>query len=395
MNNKIIAILFLIVGINKIVFAQNGCTDYRAINYNASAIINDGSCVYGYTPINLTPKFVLDSLISETSGLEFCNGDLWTHNDSDNPNKIFSIDTNTGLVKQSVTIANATNKDWEDITSDSAYFYIADIGNNLGNRTNLCFYNITKNISNADTIATAAKHTFTYSDQTNYTASSATNFDAEAIIHCNDSLYIFSKNWGDSKTRLYILNKTDSNQTALLKDSFDCNGLITGAAVSANKKTIALLGYKTDGTSFVWLLWDFVGNNFFGGNKRQINFGISGSQAEGIAFIDNFNLLISAEKYSFVPALLFACNIEKFVGTPTLATKNFMVNKLFYVDDGNLIFLASQNNPCIHIYNIDGKKVYNENAKANWNKIKLPTLPAGIYLIKNNWNKDVIKYMIN
>ena len=58
-----------------------GCTDPLAINYNASATVNDGSCEYESIVIESTPVGMLDSLLDGTSTLFFWNNGYWTFND--------------------------------------------------------------------------------------------------------------------------------------------------------------------------------------------------------------------------------------------------------------------------------------------------------------------------
>src|SRR6188768_3637663 len=109
----------------------SGCTDPQSNNYNPAATINDGSCTYNATSLTLTTKTSLSApLLNETSGLTFINGKLWTFNDSGNANDIYRVDTSTSTVYQTVDISNATNVDWEDMTSNNDYLYIGDFGNN-------------------------------------------------------------------------------------------------------------------------------------------------------------------------------------------------------------------------------------------------------------------------
>ena len=73
----------------------------------------------GYTPL-FAPEFksLLPEEVRETSGLFFHNGRLWTHNDSGGKAILFGLDTTTFEVVQRITLANAKNKDWEDVCTD-------------------------------------------------------------------------------------------------------------------------------------------------------------------------------------------------------------------------------------------------------------------------------------
>lgn len=140
---------------------------------------------------------------------------------------------------------------------------------------------------------------FNYPDQTDFTvANNNNNFDCEAFIYKNDSLHLFSKNWVNQKTRYYILPTDTGFFTAFLKDSFNVNGLITGAAMNENEHLI-LIGYNKIGACFSWLLYDFPNNHFFEGNKRRINLphALSLGQIEGVVFSDTYSGFISAEGF--------------------------------------------------------------------------------------------------
>ena len=92
---------------------------------------------------NITEKYNLPNSISETSGLLFYNGKLITHNDSGDAANLYELDTIRGNITRTITISNATNSDWEDITQDDTHIYIGDFGNNSnGNRQDLKIYKI-------------------------------------------------------------------------------------------------------------------------------------------------------------------------------------------------------------------------------------------------------------
>ena len=85
---------------------------------------------------------VLDGSIEESSGMIFLDGRTITHNDSGGGAILFEVDQQTCKVTRQVAIANATNRDWEDIEQDGTYIYIGDIGNNNGTRQDLKIYRI-------------------------------------------------------------------------------------------------------------------------------------------------------------------------------------------------------------------------------------------------------------
>jgi hypothetical protein len=288
-----------------------GCTDPQATNFNPDATQNDVSCVYPTTSVPLTVVVnALPQAVNETSGLIYWNGGLWTHNDSGNPPELYKLDTITGQVLQTIIVSGVQNIDWEDVAQDDTHIYIGDFGNNIGNRTDLKVLKIQK----ADIPATGNASVdseiinFSYGDQNSFVSANRNNdYDCESMISYGDSLYLFTKNWANLQTRLYALSKIPGNYVIHPKGYLDSDGLITGADIQDGGE-IVLIGYKNY-NPFMWLLFDFQGSDFLGGNKRRINFtGVLGIQSEGIGYTFGNNVFISSEKTAVNPAKLFKLN---------------------------------------------------------------------------------------
>ena len=279
--------------------AQTGCTDPQATNYDDNALINDGSCQYPPTDYQLDLIGNLPAIIKESSGLAYDQNRLFTINDAGNMPQLYQIDTLDGKVLRHWVIRDMTNIDWEDLTQDEQYIYIGDFGNNNGDRTDLRILRIEKiALNGADTII-ADTITFSFSDQTDFTPNQNNNdYDCEAFFALGDSLYLFSKNWVNQKTRLYSLPGSPGQHIAQLQDSLAVGGYITGADID-EEGVVTLIGY-TELSTFLWLLFDYPGNHFFSGNKRPINLGtpLTNSQTEGIVFSSNGEGYISAEELS-------------------------------------------------------------------------------------------------
>ena len=253
-----------------------GCTDPQANNYNPEATINNGNCTYNITLFTPKLKYVLPDEVDETSGLDFFNSGLWTLNDSGGEPVIYKLDTATGSIIQRVRVENATNVDWEDMTDDSLFVYVGDFGNNSGNRKDLKIYKVKKSDipMQGDVNVTASVINFYYPDQPNKKIEKRryNNFDCEAVMAVDDSLYLFSKDWQDQKTRVYVLPKEPGDYAAVLVDSFNVAGLVTAADYNKKDGEVVLLGYTNQSwIPFTWLLFDFTGHRFFSGNKRRID----------------------------------------------------------------------------------------------------------------------------
>ncbi|RZK22298.1 MAG: T9SS C-terminal target domain-containing protein, partial [Hymenobacter sp.] len=187
--------------------AQSGCPDPQATNYNAAATSNDGSCLYPTTTTALLTKTTLASAVQESSGLLYTGGSLWTHNDSGNPAVLFRVDSVSGRVLQQVAISNYPNVDWEDLAADAQVVPVAVVVAKIAEVDVLRVLRVAKaDLGPAATTALAQEIAFTYPDQLDFTPRTNNhNFDCEAFFVANDSLHLFTKNWGDLKTRYYTV----------------------------------------------------------------------------------------------------------------------------------------------------------------------------------------------
>ena len=276
-----------------------GCTDPRANNYNPQATVNDGSCTYASTTASPYYSNNLPTRINGTSGLIYFDGKLYTHNDHTDK-KLYQIDTTDGHILDSIVLTGIAHQDVEDCDQDSLYIYLGDHGNNnSGIRRNLHILRIAKaslltGTPQIDTIW------FSYPDQTDFSTSSSngTDFDCEAFIATEDSLYLFTKQWVSEGSVIYALPKTPGTYSARRVSSWNVGGLITGATYNPRKKQVVLCGYSSLLMPFVVLLYDYTGNDFFSGNKRKMSLGLSLHQVEGIALGDDYKYYLTNEYFS-------------------------------------------------------------------------------------------------
>ena len=258
-----------------------GCTDSFAKNYHPKATENNGSCQYKKAKIKPETSTKLSDSLAETSGLMAFDQLFWTHND-DHDKTLYGLDRN-GKIQKKITLEKVKNNDWEALSQDSSFIYIGDFGNNYrGNRTDLHILRVDKNsfLSNEPVIDTIS---FSYSNQTNFSnqKENTTDFDCEALIVVNDSIYLFTKQWTQQKTSVYVLPKTAGNHIAKYKETIEVNGLITGGTLS--NSTITLCGYSKKLKPFLYLISDFETSNFAKANKRKIKLKLPFHQIEGIA----------------------------------------------------------------------------------------------------------------
>lgn len=277
----------------------SGCTDPLSNNYNPAATVNDGSCTYSNASVAPVVSVTLPATVRETSGLFMWDDYLYTHNDNTDTN-LYKLDATTGQVLQTIPLTGVTNIDWEEAAQDEAYIYIGDFGNNNGgNRNNLRVIRIAKN-QVANGAIQPEYINFTYSNQTSFTSTGGNNsdFDCEAFVVSQDSLYLFTKQWVSKKTSVYALPKTPGNYVAQLQDTYNVSGLITGAAYLEDRRVVVLTGYSGTVQPFIYLLYGFNGHDFFSGNKRKLNVSLSFHQTEGIATANGTEYFVTNEKLS-------------------------------------------------------------------------------------------------
>jgi hypothetical protein len=370
-----------------------GCTDRLALNYNSSATINDGSCIYNLSNISPLGSLPLDEVLSETSGLIFWNNNLWTHNDNSDSN-IYMLDTLYGRIVQAYPLSGIENRDWEEISQDEEYVYIGDFGNNSGNRTDLRILKVSKVslISGSPDIDSIE---YSYSDQVDFTpADNDTDFDCEAFIVTGDSIYLFTKQWVSNQTSLYSLPKNAGKYTAKLRSSLDVNGMITGAVYLGSERIIALSGYSNRLVPFVYLLYDFTGSDFFDGNKRKIGILLDFHQIEAITSTDGIKYFMSNESFSLFPLTNTPQKIHVFNLSPFLdyylkltipvpdEENNFIISPVPAHDIINIKSFAGLLPADYAMINLWGRIVMTGKLTAEETIVSVSGLEAGLYILK-------------
>ncbi len=240
----------------------------------------------------------LPPALGEASAILRHGEHTWLALDSGNPNVLYRVDPLSGQVVQEVMLTNATNVDWEEVATDGAWVFVGDIGNNAGHRTDLCFYRFPiQELSEGTDQVVVDTIRFHYADQLDHTpAPDATNWDCEAFLALDDSLFLFTKNWLDERTHVYALPALPGAHTAVRRAVFDSQGLVTGAAHDPNSGDIALIGHTAqDVAPFVWVLRGYSGHHFFEGTSQQHSITMVPLQAEALAYTGASTLMVANE----------------------------------------------------------------------------------------------------
>ena len=235
--------------------------------------------------------------LKENSGHIFHNGKLISHNDSGNVPVLYVLDTVSMEITRKVTVSNAMNIDWEDISQDNDFIYIADIGNYSGTRTDLAVYKIPKiDFDNGDTV-TAEIIAFHYEDQVEFVDNGKSNWDAESLTVFDDQLWLFTKQWIDEGTVVYSIPKESGDHTAKRVGAHEVDGLVTGATFNELSNDLVLIGYSNTLQPFVIRAKDIEATSIFGDNVERIPLDIGFGQAEAITSITAYEYLIGTEQF--------------------------------------------------------------------------------------------------
>lgn len=255
---------------------------------------------------------VLPEEVNETSGLIFYNGKLITHNDSGNSAELYEIDTLSLQITRTIQIENAVNIDWEDLTQDQNFIYIGDIGNNNGDRTDLAVYRIAKaEFDNSDSVS-ADRIGFSYEDQSNFTTTPNSDWDAEALTVLRGQLTIFTKRWQSSGSTVYVVPNTPGENMAINLGTTQISGLVTAATYNEATNVLFLLGYSRQLIPFLVRFKDPPGPLSFSGTGELTSLGIGFSQTEGIGFVDANTYYISSERFvNSSPPIALEANLYK------------------------------------------------------------------------------------
>ena len=338
----------------------------------------------------------------ETSGLIYLDGRLITHNDSGGDPILYELDSVTGHVSRTVVIDNASNTDWEDICYDDTYIYIADFGNNAGARTDLKVYRllISDYLTTPNDTVSVDTINFSYLDQIDFTPSLyTTNFDAEAIISYQDTLLVFTKNWGNNWTNVYALPKNPGTYQVTLIDSVNAQGLVSGASYNDVTNTVALCGY-TFTNPFIVEISSFTSTDFSSAivNRHELSVPAGKSiQVEGITWFQNDQCYLTAElNFNGGTPTLYRVEMS------TLSNSPLELNEVLIYPNPNrgAFYIQSQLALAggeISVIDMTGKNVYHKLLEENTinTKINLNSVVPGIYIINvqvgnNSYNNSMI-----
>jgi hypothetical protein len=189
---------------------------------------------FGSERFNIQPFGVIsEPEIEESSGLSFAQDSLfWTHND-DTDSTLYLISAK-GNLKAKWTIP-FVNRDWEEICEDkTGNLYVGDFGNNFQLDRDTKIIKL-----NPKTRKPIGEIRFNYLDQNGQKV----DFDCEAMVHWQDSLYLFTKSKTERKSRVYVVSDKPGIYAIKQKQELSLFGLVTSASLRDDGKELVLLTY--------------------------------------------------------------------------------------------------------------------------------------------------------
>jgi len=239
----------------------------------------------------LTKDISLSKKIDETSGLEIVDGQFITHNDSGGDPKLYYLDKKGKIVFER-TLEGVKNNDWEDITKDDQFIYVANMGNNFDTRKNLSIVKtpIDSSSSEAELIE------FNYPEQVKFTtAYNQSQYDAEALITIDDYLIILTKNKLKKITDIYALPKIAGKYEAKKIGSLNTQSIITGGDYDPDTKLLALTGTLIFNEYYILKIEDFDLESKKDYKIDMYEIPIGKTQVEAIKIIDSNTFWITSE----------------------------------------------------------------------------------------------------
>ena len=238
----------------------------------------------------IVSKIELPSSVYETSGLEKVENNLITLNDSGNQPIIYYLNERGEVIIER-NFSELKNNDWEDLTADKEFIYIADIGNNFDTRDNLRIIKVPlESEDNSFEIIN-----YYYPEQKDFSFNQNSKYDAEGIISYKNKLLIFTKNRAKKITEIYKLPKKPGNYKAELIGQIDIGSIVTASDYNEKLKLLVLTSTKDFNEYYIHKIKNFNISRLKNLKAETYEIPIGKTQVEAIKIIDKNNFWISTE----------------------------------------------------------------------------------------------------
>ncbi|WP_127024136.1 hypothetical protein [Rheinheimera mangrovi] len=249
----------------------------------------------------------LPSQLKETSGLLCLEQDFISFNDSGNEPLLYRFDHN-GQINHQLQLS-FRNRDWEAISSDGEFLYLADTGNNAKYKQTLFIYKVPLNWSGLKQPYTPERLEITLPVDKKYQPYQH-DIDFEALVYQQDSLWLISKSWDSQIPKRYKLDPKLKQQKLGKALPFANPGfLVTDAVFDQNKQEWWLVGYPDPRKA----IWAYLSNAGFQPQIARYDENLllletkalaTTGQVEGLCIDQDKQIWISEEGNKHSPALL-------------------------------------------------------------------------------------------
>lgn len=288
----------------------SGCTKKAPTNANPdSSMPQDTTGV----EIDTTPSPIIVELgrfpneINECSGMINVQDRIISMNDGSNHTLLQEINRENGEIVSVINVNNIANEDWEAIQYHNETIFIADTGNNEGDRENLSLYKVP--YQNGNELSCTDTINFIWPDQTDFTSSNFHPFDCESLIIEGDNAIFFTKNRNNLRTNIYRLDMI--SETITKGETINIGGLSTDVTKDPSGDLI-LLSYLTfGGSEFANKIHILEKKDGVYQLKRNIAIPQK-TQIEAIVHLEDHKYLLGAESETSEGGFLYALDLSEF-----------------------------------------------------------------------------------
>lgn len=219
---------------------------------------------------------------------------LWIHGDSGTKNSVYPINFEGELLptidSNGLELQGVENKDWEDIGMDEdGNLIIADIGNNCSCRSDQTLIVLNNPLAITQHSDDYKVYDISYEKPDGFLYRFLNySMDVEALFVKHGSIYVLTKRFRGSSTKLFMLDKLEQNGDNEFKlvQSIDFDDEVTAADYAYGK--LAVLTYKS-----LWIFKDDDTEDMFDGEITRYTF--VAEQVESVTFLDKNTVLIAEE----------------------------------------------------------------------------------------------------
>ncbi len=192
---------------------------------------------------------VLPSQLKESSGLFCLEQDFISFNDSGGQSLLYRFDRN-GQINHQLQLS-VNNSDWEAISSDGEFLYLADTGNNAGQKQLLFIYKVPLKWSGLKQPYQPERLEIQL-PAGGRLAPYQHDFDFEALVYHQDSLWLLSKSWDSQIPARYKLDpKIKQQKLGKAMPFASPDFLVTDAVFDQSQQQWWLVGYP-DPRKAIW-----------------------------------------------------------------------------------------------------------------------------------------------